>query len=233
MPKADIPTAPQQDDPWYQPGQGEARALPTEPATPNYPTLPGDPNYPMPKPGVEMGEPIPNFPDRPLRMPQHDIPDYPLQRISDQPTPAQMAQQASERVRALQTGPIAGAQPHLNSYYNQLGNTRPLGPGEWIRMPDGSSASEETYTTQFRDGRWAVVPGLWLINGVPTHVSGDQAAELAQRSGLNWPMFPSSEAGDAFANQREIIWEQTPTGRTDLQQPLWSRPWPPVYPGGG
>jgi hypothetical protein len=95
-----------------------------------------------------------------------------------------------------------------------------------VQLGDGSWASEMSYTLQLGN-QWAVVPGLWVINGVPTRVSEDQAAELAQQSGLVWRTFPDERAASDFALQRENVWEKTPQGRSDMQTPLWSRPWPP------
>lgn len=117
-------------------------------------------------------------------------------------------------------------QPFLLPQYGNLGQTRPLGPREYIRLPDGGWASEMTYTVRLGN-QWAVVPGLWIINGVPTRVDEDQAPELAQQSGLNWRTFPDKKSADDYAVQREQIWQTTPFGRSDMQPPLWSRRWPP------
>jgi hypothetical protein len=118
-------------------------------------------------------------------------------------------------------------QPHLlPQQYGSLGANRPLGPGEFVGTPDGNWESEMTYSVPI-GGKWSVVPGLWLMNGVPTHVNEDQAQQLAQQSGLNWPTFDNEQQANQFADQREAIWEKTPFGRSNAQQPLWSRPWPP------
>ena len=76
-------------------------------------------------------------------------------------------------------------------------------------------------------GKWAVLPSLWIVHGQPMTVDEDTAAQYAQQSGLNWPTFNSEAEGNVFADQREQRWQQVPFGRTDLQMPLWSRPWPP------
>jgi hypothetical protein len=123
-------------------------------------------------------------------------------------------------------GPLQG-QPFLRPQYDNLGATRPLGPGEYVKLPDGSWASEMTNTVQLQNGQWAVVPGLWIINGVPMRVDEDQSAQLADQSGLTWRTFPDEPSAEAYANQREQIWQTTPFGRSDMQQPLWSRTWPP------
>ena len=122
-------------------------------------------------------------------------------------------------------GPLKG-KPNLMPQYNNLGQNRPLGPGEYVTLPNGSWASEMTYTLQLGN-QWAVVPGLWLMNGVPTRVDEDQAAELAQQSGLQWRTFPDEKSANEYSNQRESTWEKTPVGRSDMQPPLWSKPWPP------
>jgi hypothetical protein len=121
-------------------------------------------------------------------------------------------------------GPVKGV-PHLLEQFNGLGATRPLGPGEYITLPNGAMANEMTYTTEVGGkNRWGVVPGLWIVNGVPTHVTEDQAGEYAERSGLNWKIFPTVQAAEKFANDREAVWERTPHGRTDAQPALWTRP---------
>jgi hypothetical protein len=122
-------------------------------------------------------------------------------------------------------GPLQG-QPHLLPQFSNLGTNRPLGPGEYVAAPGGSWESEMTYTVPMGD-KWAVVPGLWLMNGVPHRLTEDQAAELAQQSGLVWPDFGSQDEAEKFATEREATWEKTPFGRSDLQQPLWTRRWPP------
>jgi hypothetical protein len=123
-------------------------------------------------------------------------------------------------------GPVKG-RVRVHSRYNSLGRIRPFGPGEGVDMGGGNYANEMTWTTQLGD-KWSVIPGLWLINGVPTKVDEDQAAEYAQASGLNWPLFDSQKEADAFAQQREAFWESQGLNHdTTAQAPLWSRPWPP------
>jgi len=123
-------------------------------------------------------------------------------------------------------GPLQGARATLLPQFQGLGRTRPLGPGEYVGLANRGWGSEMTYTLPYQ-GQWAVLPGLWLMNGVPTHVTEDQALELAQASGLNWQTFADEEAAKQFADQREAFWQTAPYGRSDLQPPLWSRPWPP------
>lgn len=126
-------------------------------------------------------------------------------------------------------GPVRG-QLHLLPQYQNLGNIRPFGPGEWINRvnPDGSTgwSSEETTTTRFSNGKWAVVPTLWMVNGVPMTLDEQIATQYAEQSGLNWPMFNSEAEANAWSDQREQRWQQVPMGRSDMQPPLWSRQWP-------
>lgn len=134
-------------------------------------------------------------------------------------------------------GTQAGTPHLLPQQYGWLGQTRPLGPGEYIAS-GGGTESEEDYTVPVdREGNpvkdaktadhWRVIPGLWLVNGQPQHVSEDEAANLAKQSGLQWPQFPVSQfptdksVDAAFTNPRESKWESIPRGRTDLQPPLW------------
>jgi hypothetical protein len=134
------------------------------------------------------------------------------------------AQAASKRTREIPLGPIKGRLHRLPQYEN-LGQVRPFGPGEWVQMSSGAMTSEESVTIPYNN-RWAVVPGLWLVNGVPTKVNEDQATEYAQQSGLQWPEFDTENLANQFANHREAIWERTPQGRTDMQRALWSRKFP-------
>jgi hypothetical protein len=140
---------------------------------------------------------------------------------------AQSTDQADDQGPAADVpyGPLKG-KANLHPRYGSLGKNRPLGPGEFVASPDGGWESEMTYSPPYQ-GKFAVLPGLWLLNGVPTHVEEDQAIELAQASGLNWPMFDTQDAANDWAKAREDIWEKTPFGRSDAQAPLWSRPWPP------
>lgn len=121
---------------------------------------------------------------------------------------------------------------HLLPQFNKLGPIRPFGPGEWIDRGNGDWSSEETMNVPYNGGV-AVLPSLWLVNGVPTTVHEDQAAQYAKASGLHWPVFPDENAANSFATNRENIWEQAPIGRSDLQSPLWSHtPQQPQEPGG-
>ena len=146
---------------------------------------------------------------------------------------ADILAQAQQQTRDIPLGPVTG-KLNVLAQYNHLGPIRPFGPGEYVAIPNPTGGppgmtSEESLTVPYQ-GRWAVVPGLWLVHGVPTKVSEDQAAAYAQRSGLNWPMFDSSQAGDAYAKARELIWERTPQGRTDMQPALWNQPQPSYIP---
>lgn len=195
--------------------------------------IPSTPNRPDPTPWST----IPNFGGLPHRYmpwdPEGGEPErtpYKIEKISNISQMADPngvfagtpAQQGQARTQAMPLGPQPG-QLHRLSQYDNLGRIRPFGPGEFLRNPDGSMSSEESLTVQMPNGQWAVVPGLWLIDGVPHKVNEDQAAEFAQRSGLVWPTFDSLNWAEQFANHRENIWERTPFGRTDAQPPLWSR----------
>ena len=120
-------------------------------------------------------------------------------------------------------GPIAGTMNRLPTLYDQLGANRPLGPGEFVSQTGGGMTSEETLTIPMANDQWMVVPGLWLINGIPTKVTEDKAQEMARQSSLNFPTFPSQAHADAYTKQRENIWETNPQGNTSIQPPVWSR----------
>ncbi len=115
-------------------------------------------------------------------------------------------------------GPVKGVLTLLPQF--GTGNqTRPFGPGESIALPNGMTANEMTWTVPIGK-RWAVVPGLWLINGVPTHLNEDQAAEMAVRSGLEWPFtFDTEKEANTYAEHREDFWQKTQD--TTQQPPLW------------
>ena len=130
------------------------------------------------------------------------------------------------------TGPLQTTAQHLlPQQFGYLGATRPLGPEEYVQTPQGY-ASEEDYTIPVdktgnpvvakKADHWRVVPGLWLKNGVPTHVTEDEAGNLAQHSGLTWPEFPTEEAANRnYVNPRESIWESQKNMNTATQPPIW------------
>jgi hypothetical protein len=134
-------------------------------------------------------------------------------------------EEAGKRTRAQKLGPQPGRLYRLQKYDN-LGAIRPFGPGEYLHNPDGSMSNEETLTVQRPDGKWMIVPGLWMVNGQAHKVDDDQALQYAQQSGLIWPTFENQNWANQFAGHREAIWERTPQGQTDAQPPLWSRPLP-------
>jgi hypothetical protein len=116
---------------------------------------------------------------------------------------------------------------------------RPLGPGEYVARAGGGVSSEESVTvgvdaqgnaTDDKNAvRFLVLPSLWSVNGQPIRVNGDQAAQFARQSGLNWPTFlPASEShpwknADDWSQQREQKFEM-PGASSASQPPLWSRP---------
>jgi hypothetical protein len=142
----------------------------------------------------------------------------------------QAAAQAAGPAAAVPHGPMAW-EAHLLPQFSNLGASRPLGPGEYLQNPQGGGwASEMTYTLQdprLNNGQYTVVPGLWIVDGKPTHLTEDEAMDMAVKSGLGFPhSFPTEQAAEAFANQRESVWEKTPMGRSDAQPPLWAQPKP-------
>jgi hypothetical protein len=143
--------------------------------------------------------------------------------VNMEPPDARQMQQAT---RNIAYGPQPGKMQRLPQY-DSLGSIRPFGPGEYLLNPDGSFSNEESVTVRHPDGHFMVVPGLWLVNGVPHKVDEDQALDYAVQSGLIWPEFQNVNYANQFAKHRETIWQGVPQGRTDLQQPLWSRKWPP------
>jgi hypothetical protein len=149
--------------------------------------------------------------------------------LHEQNTEGERAQQDAQAIQQGIDQPKLGVQRgrlYTLPQYNQLGPIRPFGPGEWLDRGDGNWSSEETRTVPYGNG-YAVVPGLWMVNGQPVMVDEEQAAQYAQQSRLNWPTFPDLKSAEDFATQREARWQTVPIGRSDMQQPLWSRPWPP------
>jgi hypothetical protein len=137
-----------------------------------------------------------------------------------------LAQRGQEETERQPFGPLKG-KATLSPRYDNLGKIRPLGPGEFVSLDGGGMANEMSWTVEMGNNQWGVVPGLWVVNGIPTHVPAPIAQQYARQSNLNWPTFGSEEDANKWAEQREAIWEKTPHGRTDMQQPLWSRKWPP------
>jgi hypothetical protein len=120
--------------------------------------------------------------------------------------------------------PDLAGQLRVLPQYNNLGTTRPFGPGEFVKNSDGSWSNEYSVTVEDprQAGRFMVVPSLWLQNGKPTLFSEDQAAETAANSSLSFPTFGSEKKAEAYADMREGHWQQVPEGRSDLLSPLWT-----------
>ena len=107
------------------------------------------------------------------------------------------------------------------------GDARPLAPGEYIQNPDGGWSSEVTVTVQhpqLNGGKPTVVPSMWVVGGKAVKVSEDQAAELAAKSGLQFPAHPSLEAAEKFATERESTWQTLTPQTAGKVAPLWTPP---------
>lgn len=132
----------------------------------------------------------------------------------------------SEALRTF--GPLPG-ELHLNEKLapRVTGSARPLAPGEYLKNPDGSWSSEMSYTLAdpaLNKGAPTNVPGMWIVDGRPVHVSEDQAAALAAKSGLSWPAFGSLDEANAAAAAREAEWQKLEPKSASRLAPLWSQP---------
>ena len=143
----------------------------------------------------------------------------PLQSIFQQAVADPRAADALARQPLNTFGPLPG-DLHLNPELPTKGVTRPFAPGEWLDNPDKSWSNEMSWTVDVR-GKPSVVPGLWLVNGVPTHVNEDTAARYAEASGLNFPSFGSQEEAEKAANDREVQWQDKQRGDTSVPG-LWT-----------
>lgn len=136
----------------------------------------------------------------------------------------------SDKKEMPQLGPMQG-----KAFLNPLvapsvpsGAARPLGPGEYVQNPDGSWSNEITTTVEkgaaptLNGGKPSVVPTLWVINGVPTRVDEDTAAELAAKSGLQFPSFDSNDQAEKFADQRESNWQTVAPQQSAKVPALWT-----------
>ncbi len=90
------------------------------------------------------------------------------------------------------------------------GEARPFAPGESIDNPDGTHSSEISVSVEnpiLNGGKPTNIPSLWLKDG-KAYVAHDEdeAAELAVKSGLTWPTYPTIEAADKAAGEREDVW---------------------------
>lgn len=185
-----------------------------KPAPPPQPTFPGSQAYQQ-------------WLQHPLSGPQPPAPFEALARdLIESKTNVPQDVQAMQQGMVYGPGPVRG-RANLLPQFQSMGTTRPLGPGEYIDRGQGQISHEETITVPYGQGKWAVLPSLWLVNGQPMTLDENTAVQLAQQSGLNWPMFNSEDEANAFATQREQRWNQLPPGRTDMQPPLWSRRFPP------
>lgn len=140
---------------------------------------------------------------------------------------ADIYQQATQDPRAADAmvkppldtfGPLPG-NLHLNPDYPTKDVSRPFLPGEYLNNPDGSWSNEMTNTVQLGD-KWAVVPGLWLQNGVPVHASEDQSAALAQASKLRFPTFDTEAEAEKFSEDRETAYQTAKPGEVPNGQGL-------------
>jgi len=109
------------------------------------------------------------------------------------------------------------------------GNARPLAPGEYLRNPDGGWSSEMTYTVPYGDG-WAVIPGMWIVDGKPVHVDEDQATAYARQTGLNFPTYPDEATATKASEDREAGWQNMRPEDAGKVAPLWAKP---MAEGGG
>ena len=98
--------------------------------------------------------------------------------------------------------------------------TRPFAPGEYLNNPDGSWSNEMSWTVEV-NGKPSVVPGLWLVNGTPTHVNENTAARYAEASGLKFPSFATQQEAEDYANNRETQWQDKQKGDTSVPG-LWT-----------
>lgn len=109
---------------------------------------------------------------------------------------------------------------------------RPLAPGEYVKNPQGSWSSEITTTTDpgafpsLNGGAPTVIPTLWVINGVPTRVDEDTAAQLAAQSGLRFPSFKTPQEAETFSQQREASWQSLQPESAGQVPALWAIPQP-------
>lgn len=112
------------------------------------------------------------------------------------------------------------------------GPARPFGPGEYIQNPNGSWSSEITTTTSpgtypaLNGGAPTVIPTLWIIDGKPTRVDEDTAAEFAVRSGLKFPSFNTPDEAEAYSVSREGQWQNVEPQNSSSVPSLWSVPTP-------
>lgn len=110
------------------------------------------------------------------------------------------------------------------------GQARPFAPGEYVKNPDGSWSSEVTMTTGVGDyptlngGAPTVIPTLWIIDGKPTRVDEDTAANLAVQSGLQFRSFKTPDEAEAFSNERESQWQTVEPQNAGSIPALWGAP---------
>jgi hypothetical protein len=137
-------------------------------------------------------------------------------------------------------GPMPGTAVLNPSVAPQVpdGAARPMGPGEHVKNPDGSWSNEITTTTDpgavpaLNGGQPTVIPTLWVINGVPTRVDEDTAAQLAVQSGLAFPSFKTPQEAESFSSQRESNWQNVAPENSGSVPSLWSAPTPAASTGG-
>lgn len=157
---------------------------------------------------------------------------HPTMAAADKAAMLKRLAAADQQAQSIQDtnvmGPLGGvAETHLRPDIAPkvpAGAARPYAPGEYTDNPDRSWSSERSMTVQKPDGSWSVLPSLWLQGGKPYEAkSEDEAIRLAQASKLPFRKFPSLQAADKFAIDREAAWQpiQNPAD-ADKIPPLWA-----------
>lgn len=162
---------------------------------------------------------------------------YDFQRLVD---PTWLAPQGMQKIASPVLAPDQGQMPTLGPLPGQVflnpqiapqvpdGSPRPLSPGEYVKNPQGSWSSEITTTTDpgavpaLNGGQPTVIPTLWVINGVPTRVDEDTAAQLAVQSGLRFPGFKTPEEAESYSQQREDSWQTIDPENAASVPALWA-----------
>jgi hypothetical protein len=152
--------------------------------------------------------------------------------------PQQLQQQQPQQARQMPGPGFIPGQLTLNQKLAPsvpVGAARPFGPGEFISNPGGGQSNEITLTIpagdypSFNNGQAAVLPSLWIKDGKAYVARNeDEAVALAQASGLTFQGFPTTEAAEAFAVQREQNWQGMQQSEADQVARLY-QPQPKDY----
>lgn len=142
------------------------------------------------------------------------------------PAPPPVAQQ----VAGAAPGSMPGMGPMPRPPENYASPYRPFAAGERVNNPDGTWSSERSMTVENPLlGGYSVIPSMYRTDNGPLYLTDNPelnsraAFAYAQRTGTMPQTFPTLDAAEQYATQREANWQDPATAGQNA--PLFN-PWP-------